>query len=38
MLPLYPSQYQLPHTHVTEYDPMSCCGVTKDEMRRWFFN
>ena len=29
MLPLYPSQYQLPHTHLTECDPMSCCDVTK---------
>ena len=31
MLPLYPSQYQLPHTHLTECDPMSCCHVTKDQ-------
>ena len=31
MLPLYPSQYQLPHTHLTECDPMSCCDVTKDQ-------
>ena len=30
MLPLYPSKYQLPHTHLTECDPMSCCNVTKD--------
>ena len=30
MLPLYPTQYQLPHTHLMECDPMSCCDVTKD--------
>ena len=30
MLPLYPSQYQLLHTHLTECDPMSCFDVTKD--------
>ena len=28
MLPLYPSQYHSPRTHLTEYDPMSCCDVT----------
>ena len=31
MLPLYPGQYQLPHTHLTECDPMSCCNGTKDQ-------
>ena len=31
MLPLYPSQYELPHTHLTDCDPMSCCDVTKDQ-------
>ena len=31
MLPLYPSQYKLPHTHLTECDRMSCCDVTKDQ-------
>ena len=31
MLPLYPTLYQLPHTHLTECDPMSCCDVTKDQ-------
>ena len=31
MLPLYPSQYQLPRTHLIECDPMSCYDVTKDQ-------
>ena len=30
MLPFYPTQYQLPHTHPTECDPMWCRDVTKD--------
>ena len=31
MLPLYRTQYQLPHTKLTECDPMSCYDVTKDQ-------
>ena len=31
MLPWYPGQFQLPHTHLTECDPMWCCDVTKDQ-------
>ena len=31
MLPLYHSQYHLPHTHLRECDPMSSCDVTKDQ-------
>ena len=31
MLPLYSSQHQLPLTHHTECDPMSCCDVMKDQ-------
>ena len=31
MLPLYTSQYPLPHTHLTACDPTSCCDVTKEQ-------
>ena len=31
IFPLYSTQYQLPHTHLTECNHMLCCDVTKDE-------
>ena len=37
MLPSYPTQYQLPHTELTECDPRSCCDVTKDQNAAAFF-
>ena len=37
MPPLYPRQYQLPHTHLTECDAMSCCNLTKDQNAAMLF-